>query len=503
MERLNRETAAHLPTIDVSNKSMIDKELPIRAIQFGEGNFLRAYLNWMLERMNRKQLFNGRTVAIQPTPHGRVVPKLEKQDHLYTTILQGMEDGEEVQHVEVNSTIARSINPYDDWGSLLALAEQDSIEFIFSNTTEAGLAYMQEAFPENESPLSFPGKLAALMYRRFIHTKGDPQSGFTIIPCELVEENGKLLKAIVVRVAKEWSLPASFLKWVDDHNVFCDTLVDRIVPGYPGESAEEWQKKLGYEDVLMAVGEPFHLFVIESELPLEHKLPFQKAGLQVKWAEVKPYRDLKVGLLNAPHTLLFSVGFMVGLRTVKEVMADDVVSTYVRQVLYKDLLPRLSFDDTEKSQFADSVIERFQNPFVKHKLSALGQNAVQKLKSRVFPLISEDEKLPESIALSLASLLHYYKPHTIHEGHFMGVHNGEEYKVRDDQVVLEAFIDFWSKDQQGKEEVRSLLRDERLWGRNLALHTDMIFNYFDDINQHGAKTTTESLFEGTAAKTQN
>ncbi|QAS52187.1 tagaturonate reductase [Halobacillus litoralis] len=497
MVRLNVEAVKNLQSINPSNKTLINKELPERAIQFGEGNFLRAYLNWMLEKMNQRNLFNGRTVAIQPTPHGKVVPKLQAQNHLYTTILQGVENGEEVQEVEVNSTISRSINPYESWEELLELAESDSIEFIFSNTTEAGLVYTKEEFPRTASPLSYPGKLTALLHRRFIHEEG--ARGFTIIPCELVEDNGDLLKSIVLRIAEDWSLSEDFKKWIESHNTFCNTLVDRIVPGYPKENAGEWERKLGYEDVLMAVGEPFHLFVVEADEPLEERLPFQTAGLNVKWAEVKPYRDLKVSLLNAPHTLLFPVGFLAGLQTVKEVMGDEIISSYVRNILYNEILPGLSFEKSEKQGFADAVIERFQNPFVKHRLADLGLNAVQKWKSRVFPLLPKDGTIPESMTLSIASLLHYYRPNIVHDGYFMGLHEGSEYKVRDDQVVLDAFIDFWQKDEQGREEISRLLSDKRIWGRDLSMEANNVHRYFLSIQNNGAKHTTEQMLKNNLA----
>ncbi|MCP3028962.1 tagaturonate reductase [Halobacillus sp. A5] len=498
MPSLNKVTARKLTTN--TDKSLLQKELPEKVIQFGEGNFLRAYMNWMLQQMNKQQLFNGRAVAIQPTPHGKVVPKLNKQDGLFTTILQGIEDGEEKQEIEVNSTISRSINPYDDWEGLLKLAESDSIEFIFSNTTEAGLAYKEEPYPEKESPLSFPGKLTALLYRRYTYTNGG--TGFTIIPCELVEENGNLLKSIVLRLAEEWELPEAFTEWVENRNTFCNTLVDRIVPGYPKDTVKEWESRLGYEDTLMAVGEPFHLFVIEADPSLEEKLPFQKAGLNVKWDKVKPYRDLKVSLLNAPHTLLFSAGFLSGLNTVREVMEDQTISSYVRRVVFEDILPHLSFDSQEKEAFAESVIERFQNPFVKHQLADLGLNAVQKLKSRVFPLLKQQEYVPAAISYSLAALFHYYKPYTIHDGHFMGLQKGRQYKVRDDEVVLQTFIDFWKYKQQTKDDIADLLSNQSLWEQDLSHLTEDVFYYFESIDLNGAKGAAELLLQ-TAAPIEN
>ncbi len=497
MPVLTKTSVSSLESIDASDLNLIEKDLPEKAVQFGEGNFLRTYINWMIQKMNKQQLFNGRLVAIQPTPHGKVVPKLNAQDGLYTTILQGIENGKEKQEVEVNSTISRSINPYEDWDALLKLAEEPSIEFIFSNTTEAGLAYKKEEFPVNESPLSFPGKVAALLYRRFVYTDGDPEAGFTIIPCELVEYNGDLLKSIVLRLAREWGLPDAFSNWVNRHNSFCNTLVDRIVPGYPRENAAALEGHLGYEDKLMAVGEPFHLFVIEAEHALEHKLPFQQAGLNVKWAEVKPFRDLKVSLLNAPHTLLFSVGFLSGLETVREVMEDEVMAPYVRHIIQVDILPNVPIAAEEKQAFADSVIERFQNPFVKHQLADLGLNAVQKFKSRVFPLKRYTETLTDSMLFSLAALIHYYRPHTLHEGYFMGIDHNREYKVRDDEEVLEQFTAFW-KTNQSKEEVTSLLSQTDLWEEDLSNYTEEIFHWFEAIRNLGVKNAVCDLLENLA-----
>ncbi|WP_173917223.1 tagaturonate reductase [Halobacillus sp. Marseille-Q1614] len=498
MITLNKDNISKLSHISATDKELIQKELPEKVIQFGEGNFLRAYINWMIQQMNKQDLFNGRTVAIQPTPHGKVVPKLKKQDNLYTTILQGIEDGKEKQEIEINSSISRSINPYDEWEAFLSLAEKDSIEFIFSNTTEAGVVYMEEDYPVKESPLSFPAKLTALMHRRFIYAKGDPEAGFVIIPCELIEENGSLLQSIVIRLAKEWDLDEEFIQWVEKHNIFCNTLVDRIVPGFPRENLDEWEQKLGYQDILMAVGEPFHLFVIESDKELKNKLPFLEAGLNVKWGEVQPFREMKVSLLNAPHTLLFSVGFLSGLKTVREVMENPVSSSYVKRVIFKDILPLLSFEQEEKKAFADSVMERFQNPFVKHQLSDLGLNAVQKMKSRVFPLLNKHielhQRVPDAFSFSIAALFHYYRPTTIHDGHFLSVKDGVEYKVRDDEVVLQTFMQFWQT--EGSITIQEVLSNEKVWGRDLNQLPGMtraVVHFFEAIEENGAKVAMKEM----------
>ncbi|WP_082234943.1 tagaturonate reductase [Halobacillus massiliensis] len=498
MTSLSKANFSKLPNVTDTDKSFLEKALPERVIQFGEGNFLRAYINWMIHQMNKQEVFNGRTVAIQPTPHGKVVPKLKAQDNLYTTILQGVSDGEEKQEIEINSSISRSLNPYEEWETFLALAEKNTIEFIFSNTTEAGIVYMDEPYPKNESPLSFPGKLTALLHRRFIFTNGSSETGFVIIPCELVEENGSLLKSIVIKLARHWELGEAFVQWVEKHNTFCNTLVDRIVPGYPRENAAKWEQKLGYQDHLMTIGEPFHLFVIEADEELEERLPFQKTGLNVKWGKVRPFRKMKVSLLNAPHTLLFSVGFLSGLQTVKEVMEDQTANEYVKKIIYEDILPILDFEKNEKKAFADSVIERFQNPFVRHQLTDLGLNAVQKLKSRVFPILDQHVdlylKVSETFSFSIAALFHYYRPEAIEDGHFLSKKNGMEYKGRDDEVVLKIFKEFWeTKPSFGLEDV---LSNQEVWGRDLTKVPGMardVAYFFKEIEACGAKAAMQDM----------
>ncbi|GGC84090.1 altronate oxidoreductase [Thalassobacillus devorans] len=502
MQGLNKSTIQDIEQIEDVQRDLIKKELPERIVQFGEGNFLRLFIDWMIQQLNKQGLFNGRVVAIQPTPHGKVVPKLDVQDGLYTTILQGIQDGEEKQEIEINSAISRGLNPYEDWKGFLDLAESDDIEFVFSNTTEAGLTYREEEFPDHTSPLSFPAKLTALLYRRFTSKSGNPNAGLVIIPCELVEENGKLLRSLVLRAAEDWELPEAFVSWVNDHNNFCDTLVDRIVPGYPRDTAAEWEQQLGYQDMLMSVGEPFHLFVIETEEELEDRLPFQKGGLHVKWSDVKPYRDLKVSVLNAPHTMIFSVGYLSGLSTVYEVMEDSVAAEFVDRAIYQEILPNLSADKKEKESFAVSVIERFQNPFVKHQLTDLGLNAVYKYRTRVLPLLNSytvsNGEVPPAMCFSLAALFHYYKPDSVHEGHFLGKIDGKEYKVRDDQEAMDVFIDFWNKDDQItlKERVNRVLENEKLWGQDLTRLPDMtatIVKFFEEIREKGAKKAVETI----------
>ncbi|RBW69729.1 tagaturonate reductase [Bacillus taeanensis] len=507
MKRLNKaliNNDAQLPEfLEVKNYD----HLPERIVQFGEGNFLRGFVDWMVHQLNKQGLFNGRIAAIQPTPHGKVVPKLTAQDGLYTFVLQGIEDGREVEKYEIISSISRGINPYSNWEDVLALAESPSIEFVFSNTTEAGLTYSKEAYNPTEAPLSFPGKLTAFLYHRYSVNNGDSHAGLTIIPCELVEENGMKLKEIVFKIAEDWNLSSSFIDWVKDSNQFCNTLVDRIVPGFPKDNIEQFEKLLGYEDLLIGVGEPYHLFAIDGDENVKAALPFHQAGLNVKWGDVTPYRNLKVSILNAPHTMMFSVGYLSGFQTVYEATENETLHRFVQRAIDEEILPTVSFDEKTKREFAESVIERFRNPFVKHYLVDLGLNAVSKFRARVLPLFlhwtEEKKQIPMMMSFSLAALITYYRSkELVGEEHMIGRCGGEEYKIRDSKEAIKRLHEAWKyydQTRQGIEKVVwNVLEDEKLWGTNLVavdkLHS-VISDHVKNILEYGMKQSAAQLVE--------
>ncbi|WP_077624567.1 tagaturonate reductase [Sediminibacillus massiliensis] len=449
---------------------------PERVVQFGEGNFLRGFVDWMIHEMNKRGIFQGRVVAIQPTPHGKVVPKLNEQDGLYTLIQQGIDQGEQVEKYELISSISRGINPYENWEQVLELATAQDVEFVFSNTTEAGLVYEKEEYERDVSPVSFPGKLAAFLYERFQHFAGDLKKGLTIIPCELVEDNGDLLKELVLRKADDWKLPEEFKEWVDEANRFCNTLVDRIVPGYPADKSKDYEQILGYEDKLLVVGELYHLFVIDPGTDKKELLPFKEAGLNVEWADPATYRKLKVSLLNAPHTMIFSTGYLAGVDTVRELMEDEQLSQFVRKAIYEEINPLLSFPESEKNEFAETVMDRFRNPFIAHKLTDIGLNGISKFKSRVLPFMLDwQEKgngAPMFMTFSLASLLSYFQPVHVENGTGAGERMGKHYPIRDREQTMERLEEAW-KHHDGTAEaseqlVADILSDKEIWGRNLA-----------------------------------
>jgi tagaturonate reductase len=382
--------------------------LPTRAIQFGEGNFLRAFVDWQLQQLNNQGLFNGGVTIVQPLPDG-LVTVLEEQDNLYTVLLEGKQNGEVVQTAEVITLITGTVNPYTDYDAYLALAENDDIEFIFSNTTESGIVYSAADLRSATPHTSFPGKLTALLFRRFELGK----KGFQLIPCELIERNGAKLKETVLATAANWDLGDAFIQWVNTDNTFYSSLVDRIVPGYPKDRAEELCAEFGYEDRLLVTAEPFLLWVIEGPQSLTETLPLAKAGLNVTVTDdMTPYRERKVFLLNAPHTTMATLARLAGVETVGDVMLDADFGPLVNTVMYEEIMPVLNLPHDELAAYAESVKERFENPYMHHELAAIALNTASKFASRLLPVLTGFHAIngafPPRVTLALSALLLTY-----------------------------------------------------------------------------------------------
>ena len=474
------------------------KPLPEKIIQFGEGNFIRAFVDWMIHEMNQKGIFNGRVVAIQPTPHGKVVPKLNDQDGLYTVVLRGVMDGEAAIKKEIVSSISRGINPYEDWAEVLKVAEDEQVHIVFSNTTEAGLAYKKEDYHPEQSPDSYPGKLTAYLYHRY-KSLGE-QSGMFIIPCELLEGNGDLLKSIVLKIADDWALPEAFKNWIDTQNQFCNTLVDRIVTGYPKDEVSEFCEELGYDDKLLTVGEPYHLFAIDGDEAAQEALPFTKAGLNVRWGEVAAVRKIKTRVLNGAHTMMFTVGFAAGKETVHEMMEDESLKAFISKAVDQEILPILDGDPEEHQRFAEATLERFLNPYLKHNLLDIGLNSVFKFKSRLLQTLLDYEekyhKLPKSIVFALASFLQLYRPRRIEGDYLIGSRSGEVFKVRDQQENIQFLNAIWQKNAAESEKLKVILSAQNIWGTNLNEIqglTPLVCQYGEWIKKQGVKDALEQL----------
>ena len=378
------------------------KTRPERIIQFGEGGFLRGFFDWMLQKMNDMGVYCGNAVVVQPIKDG-MCDMLEEQNCVYTHVIRGVEG---VDKTVVNS-ISRTVKPYDDFEAYLALAENPDFRFIVSNTTEAGIVFSEEDKITDTPPKTFPAKLTRLLLRRFELSL----PGFVFLPCELIDRNGDNLKKCILEYAKLWKLGENFCKWIESENVFTNTLVDRINTGYPkGETLN-----LGYEDKMVNTSEYFHLWVVETDYDIEKELPFGKAGLNVIVTKDKleMYRTRKVRILNGAHTSLVPYALLSGFDTVKSCVDDEIMLRHIRKCVFDEIIPTLDLPKAELIEYANGVIERFKNPYIKHYLTAIALNSVSKFKVRVLPSILEYikrfGKAPKTLMFAFAKLLEFYK----------------------------------------------------------------------------------------------
>jgi tagaturonate reductase len=470
------------------------KTYPEKVIQFGEGNFLRGFVDWQIDKMNEEADFNGSAVVVQPQ-EGGLVDMLNEQDGLYTLYLQGVQNGEAVKTHKIINSVSRGINPYRDYNEYLKLGENPEIRFIVSNTTEAGIAFDENDKLNEGCQKSYPGKLTALLYHRFVTFNGDSNKGLIIIPCELIDRNGEKLKEIVLKYAAIWNLGEEFVNWINKDNTFCCSLVDRIVPGYPRDTIDEVRAELGYDDNLVDVGEIFHLWVIEGPQSIKNELPIEKAGLNVKVVDdMTPYRTRKVRILNGPHTAMVPVAYLYGLETVGESVDHEVIGKYVHDLIYDEIIETLDLPHEELVEFADAIIERFQNPYVKHYLMSIALNSMSKYKTRDLPSLTEYLKrkgeLPKKLVFSLAALIEFYK----------GKRGNENIELSDDEDILELYNTLWSNFDGTKEGlneiVTSVLAYEKNWGMNLndiPNLTQEVTKYLESIESLGIKEAIKEV----------
>jgi len=448
MNLLNRNTA------NISNNR------PVKVLQFGTGNFLRGFVDWVIDILNEKTNFNGDIQIVQP--YGKLpAESLNSQQGLYHVLTRGYQNGKVIEEDRLITSVLGAINPGLAYPDFLELAENPELRFVVSNTTEAGIYFDPNDIKSETVPTSFPGKLAALLYRRFTHFKGKKDKGLVIIPCELIEDNGGKLKKSVLQYADLWELGQDFIQWIAQHNVFCNTLVDRIVPGFPQENAEEMQEKIGFKDEMMVMVEPFHLWVIEGPSSLEKEFPVGKVDLEVKFVkDLAPYRERKVRILNGAHTAMVPLAYLFGLRTVREAVEDKYIGEFIEETIQGEIIPTLNLPKEELLQFSKDVLERFKNPFIKHQLSAIALNSISKFEVRVLPsllkYVERKGELPKNLVRSLAALIIFYK----------GSFKGQELPVNDTEEVLDFFEEVWKKEDVGLI-VEEILSNKGLWKMNL------------------------------------
>ena len=371
-----------------------------RFIQFGEVGFLRGFTDWMLQIANEKNVFEGKVVVVQPIEKG-LCDLLEAQGCVYTHLCRGAE-GVDVKKVDV---ISRCVKPYDDFDAYIALAQNPDFRFVVSNTTEAGIAFVETDKLSDRPASSFPGKLTQLLKARFDAKFG----GFVFLPCELIEKNGANLKKCVLQYADLWSLGDDFKAWIENENIFCNTLVDRINTGYPKEET----LNVGFDDKMINTSEYFHLWVIEGYNGLFAELPFDKCGLNVILTDnLEMYRTRKVRILNGAHTSFVPYALLEGFDTVKSCIDDEKMLAYIRKCVFEEIIPTLDLPREELVEYAENVITRFSNPYIRHMLISIALNSVSKFKVRVLPSILEYikryDKMPETLIFSFAKLIDFY-----------------------------------------------------------------------------------------------
>lgn len=420
---------------------------PEKVIQFGEGGFLRGFADWMIQKLNEKTDFCGSVVVVQPIKDG-LCDILAQQNCVYTHLIRGIEGVEKT----VVDVISRCVKPYDNYDEYLKLAENPDFRFIISNTTEAGICFEENDKLDDAPPKSFPAKLTQLLYKRF----GLKLNGFIVLPCELIDRNGDNLKKTVLQYADIWNLGNEFKNWVETENVFCNTLVDRINTGFPKDENID----IGYEDKMLNTSEFFHLWVIEAEYDIEKELPFSKADLNVIVTKDKleMYRTRKVRILNGAHTSMVPYALLSGLDTVKSCMDNDKMRKHLEKCVFEEIIPTLDLPKDELEAYANSVIERFSNPYIKHYLSAIALNSVSKFKVRVLPSILEYikrfNKMPETLLFSFAKLIDFYRTDMTNDA--------------------PEIVDFMKKAT-----VEEILANEKFWSQDLSFLADEVKKYAD------------------------
>lgn len=463
-----------------------------KVIQFGEGNFLRCFFDWQLDIINKNTDLNAGVAVVRPIDFD-AVPLLDIQDGLYTAIIRGIDErGEVVKDYTVISSINREIPIYKNFQEYLQLAHNPEMRFIVSNTTEAGIAFSAEDRYEDTPQSTFPGKLTRLMHERFVVFNGDMTKGFILMPCELIDYNGEELRKMVLKYAELWNLGEDFKNWLINGNIWCSTLVDRIVTGYPRGEKEELTKELGYEDGFITTGEYFYLFVIQGPKDiLTRELKLEGLNLNILIVDdLKPYKMRKVGILNGAHTAMVPVSYLYGIDTVREAMENDDIRNFIELAIDEEIIPALDMDEKELKEFKEAVINRFKNPYVKHMLMDISLNSMAKYKSRILPQVLETYKrtgkLPKRLLFSLAALIRFYK----------GVReNGDTIQLRDDRHHLDMYADLWQENNY-ENIVKYVLGLKSHWDIDLNSvdgMAELVTKYLENIDKNGVERALEEV----------
>lgn len=478
------------------SKRIYDKpERTIKIMQFGEGNFLRAFVDWIIQDLNDKGAIDGGVAVVQPMPFGRV-KELAEQDGLYTLRLEGIDDGKNVKSSRVIDVIGDCINPFAEYERFLKYGESEDLQVIISNTTEAGIAVDPTDTDFSACPKSFPGKLLALLKRRYDYFKGNAGKGLAIIPCELIDDNGEELYRCLTELARINKMDEKFIEWMQTANSFTSTLVDRIVPGYPKDEIESIRKETGYTDNNVVKGEIFHLWVLKKQPRVQAVFPADKTGLNVIFADdIHPYKQRKVKILNGSHTALVPVAYLCGIDTVGEAVNDPVIGKFVKDFVFEEVNPTINLPQEQMTAFANSVIERYKNPYIRHELMSIALNSTTKFKTRLLPTLTDYIRikgaLPKRLLFAFAALTVFHR----------GKRGNEDIALKDDPAYLEFWKELWREfDGDYVALARKALGFEQAWDTDMnALHRDVtqtVAGYIRTICEKGMRQAVEELVNG-------
>lgn len=476
--------------LQLNAKNHSKKVRPVKIMQFGEGNFLRAFVEWILQDLNDKGAINSDVVVVQPMPVGRV-ENLREQNGLYTVCLEGKTDGEIVKTRQIIDVLGDFINPFTQYEAFLEYGESEDLQVVISNTTEAGIALDENDTDQTKCPVSFPGKLLALMHRRYIHFNGDYNKGLAIVPCELIDNNGTELKKILLKLSKLCYNDAAFTKWIDEANHYTDTLVDRIVPGFPRDTVEDIYKDTGFIDNNVVKAEAFHLWVLKEEPYIQKVLPADKTGLNVLFVpDIKPYKERKVKLLNGAHTGMVPVSYMCGIDTVRESVTDPDIRRFVTGLMYDTIAPTVHLPMEESEKFADSVIERFENPYIRHELMSIALNSTTKFRTRLLgtyaDYVQKFGKVPTYILFSFAAMAVFYR----------GKRGNDAINLADSPEYLEFWKEVWKEKSYAAIAKKALARED-IW--QIKLDTDenvrLVGGYLEDMCENGMRAALRNFLK--------
>jgi tagaturonate reductase len=474
------------------NQGLLD--LTEKVLQFGTGVLLRGLPDYFIDKANKQGIFNGRIVVVKSTDGGDATA-FDKQDGLYTICVRGIEDGKNLEENIVCSSISRVLSAKNEWNKILECAHNPQMKIIISNTTEVGIELVQDDI-RRHPPVSFPGKLLSFLYERFKAFAGSKQSGMVIVPTELIVDNGRKLESIVTELAYLNGLEEPFIDWLENSNTFCNSLVDRIVPGKPDKIQKtNIENEIGYADDLLLMTEVYRLWAIEGNAELAETLSFAKADKGVVIAEdINLFRELKLRLLNGTHTLSCGVAFLSGLQTVKEAM-DQFISSLMENEIANAIPYKTTAAQT--AEFSANCLDRFRNPFIEHQWLAITVQYSSKIKMRVVPVLLQHYKLhnsvPENIATGFAAYIYFMKAVKEEDGKYYGMLNGNYYPVNDAKASY--FYEKWQNTATAQMAV-SVLQDTNLWGSDLASlpgFTEAVQEKLNEIDETGMAAVIDPL----------